>query len=220
MDIQENSLTISRAARYFTLGTLQDTTTDIWFVIHGYGQLAAYFIRNFEPICTENTFIVAPEGLSRFYIDAKYDRVGASWMTKENRLKEIHDNHAFFDTLLQKIREEVKSSNYRLNFLGFSQGSATLWRWVSTLDIAINYLIFWGGNIPLDAVPTAQIRQARILFAYGKDDPIIQQNPTLFGGQKELIENLHLHPIIYEYEGVHNIPAKKLQEAIELLEHS
>ncbi|WP_261990367.1 hypothetical protein [Hymenobacter sp. BT188] len=66
---QEHRLTVARTARYYQLGELTERTRHIWFVCHGYGQLAAYFIRHFAVLTEANdTVIIAPEGLSRFYL--------------------------------------------------------------------------------------------------------------------------------------------------------
>jgi len=39
----ERHLTVARTARYYQLGELSSATKQIWFVCHGYGQLAEYF---------------------------------------------------------------------------------------------------------------------------------------------------------------------------------
>lgn len=92
--IQKNNITVNRTADYYTLGDLSNANT-IWFVLHGYGYLAKYFIKKFEPILSSSVAIVAPEALSRFYSNGVgYDgRVGASWMTKESREDEIGRAH-------------------------------------------------------------------------------------------------------------------------------
>ena len=59
------------------LGALSAETREIWFVVHGYGQLAEYFIRHFRGLDDGTRYIVAPEGLSRFYVK-EWTRVGAS----------------------------------------------------------------------------------------------------------------------------------------------
>ena len=46
--MQEHHLSVTRTARYFTLGSLDNNTQQVWFVLHGYGQLAQFFIRKFE----------------------------------------------------------------------------------------------------------------------------------------------------------------------------
>ena len=90
--MQEHLFSTPRSARYFTLGSPEDAA-EVWFVCHGYGQLAARFLERFRPIEANRRCIVAPEGLSRFYLTetATERRVGASWMTREDRLHEIDD---------------------------------------------------------------------------------------------------------------------------------
>ena len=75
---------VKRQARYYTLGTLDTNTKHVYIVLHGYGQLASQIIHKFDDMADE-VFIIAPEGLSRFYWDGMTGTVGASWMTKEDR---------------------------------------------------------------------------------------------------------------------------------------
>lgn len=64
----QKELTFQFKARYFTAGEVTQQTKHIWFVLHGYGQLADNFIRKFEVIQSPETVVIAPEGLSRFYL--------------------------------------------------------------------------------------------------------------------------------------------------------
>jgi len=102
--MQEHHFSTSRSARYFTLGT-PEHAGDLWFVCHGYGQLAARFLERFHPLEAEGRCIVAPEGLSRFYLTESPTerRVGASWMTREDRLHEIDDYLRYLDGVYAKI---------------------------------------------------------------------------------------------------------------------
>src|SRR6266581_2470839 len=85
--MQEHSFSTARSARYFTLGA-PERAAEFWFVYHGYGQLASRFLERFRSIESERRCIVAPEGLSRFYLSESpaERRVGASWMTRGDRL--------------------------------------------------------------------------------------------------------------------------------------
>ena len=47
-EVSEHHLSVARTARYYTLG--EPGATEVWFVCHGYGQLAGRFLRRFEPI--------------------------------------------------------------------------------------------------------------------------------------------------------------------------
>ena len=100
----EHHLTVSRTASYQQLGTLSARTRRVWFVCHGYGQLAAYFVRHFAFLAEADptTVVIAPEGLSRFYLTGNGGRVGASWMTRDDRLHEIADHINFLNQLSAK----------------------------------------------------------------------------------------------------------------------
>src|SRR5258708_36620736 len=92
-------LPVGRTARYYTLGPIGAATRQVWFACHGYGQLAERFLQRFEPLDDGAHLIGAPEGLSRFYLsDNPRERpVGATWMTRKNRLQEIADPVPEFD---------------------------------------------------------------------------------------------------------------------------
>ena len=42
---------------------------EVWFVLHGFGQLSPYFIRHFGVLADGTRLIVAPEALNRFYLE-------------------------------------------------------------------------------------------------------------------------------------------------------
>ena len=98
--MQEHHLEVKRTARYFTLGTLDENTEQIWFVLHGYGQLAQFFIKKFSVLDDGKTFLVAPEALSRFYLEGVTGRVGATWMTREERSNEVADYVFYLNQLV------------------------------------------------------------------------------------------------------------------------
>src|SRR5438477_56805 len=82
---------------------------------------------------------VAPEGLSRFYLTESpaERRVGASWMTREDRLHEIDDYVRYLDG----VYGNVVPRNARVTALGFSQGTATVCRWAGLGSSRIDRLI-------------------------------------------------------------------------------
>ena len=110
--ISENLIKIEKSARYFTLGELTPAVENIWIVLHGYGQLASEFIKNFTSFENERTFIIAPEALNKFYFRGFSCKIGASWMTKEDRENEIEDYINFISTVVEK---ELKKINKILN---------------------------------------------------------------------------------------------------------
>lgn len=126
----------------------------VWFCCHGYRQLASRFLRRFRPLDDGSTYVVAPEGLSRFYVDLApgphglEHRVGASWMTREDRLHEIDDYVQYLDALADRVLPEVGSA--RRIVLGFSQGVHTVSRWVTSGRIRPDRLVLWGAYFPPD----------------------------------------------------------------------
>ena len=88
--MNKKEIKVPKTARYFTIGN-EEQPDEIWFVLHGYAQLANYFIEKFRVLESKNILVVAPEGLHRFYWNGMSGRVAASWMTKEDRLTDIAD---------------------------------------------------------------------------------------------------------------------------------
>jgi predicted esterase len=150
-------LRVERTARYFTLGGESGAPKTIWFVLHGYGQLAGEFVRYFADLADADTLIVAPEAMNRFYLvsvdkaPARERPVGATWMTREDRESEIADYVEYLEALHADVAAKNGSeSPATINVVGFSQGAATATRWVMHGKARIDRLILWGGLIPPD----------------------------------------------------------------------
>jgi predicted esterase len=177
--IREHHLPVTRTARYHTLGlAAAGAPRQLWIVCHGYGQLAARFLRHFETIDDGTRLIVAPEGLSRFYlgndegshVDAK---VGATWMTREDRLSEIDDYIRYLDALYAQLAQDHDLSHARVIALGFSQGVATVCRWVERGHARVDEVVLWAGSVPPDmdlARPAHPLRALRPIAVVGDAD--------------------------------------------------
>ena len=140
---------VSRSARYFTIGDPAGAE-EVWIVLHGYSQLAGSFLRWFEPAAKPGRLIVAPEALSRAYFDeGQGRRVGASWMTKEDREAEIEDYVRYLDQLGDEVIGTIPPRP-RLEVHGFSQGAATACRWATLGRHPVSRLVLWGGTVPPD----------------------------------------------------------------------
>ena len=68
--ISAHTIVVPRTARYYTLGPTHGFPRELWFVCHGFGQLAGRFIRQFASLDDGTRLIVAPEALSRYYLDS------------------------------------------------------------------------------------------------------------------------------------------------------
>jgi len=203
--VQEHRITVSRMARYFTIGR---PDREVWFVLHGYGQLAARFLRHFEPLDDGARLIVAPEGLSRFYLteDPAERRVGASWMTREDRLAEIEDYVRYLDAVYEELSRTVDRAQAKVTLLGFSQGSATACRWSTMGKARFDRLIIWGGEVPPDV---DLLRALPLSLVYGSRDPYF--TPKVVAA---IEARLREHGISYDlvpFEGGHEIDGDVLQ---------
>ncbi len=174
MAAQEHHLAVPRTARYVTLGPNHHDLAEVWFVCHGYGQLAEQFLQQFDALDDGSRLIVAPEALSRFYLEGTGGQVGASWMTKVDRLREIDDYVAYLDALYTQVFERVDRDAVRVVVFGFSQGGATAARWVSRGAVHAEHLVLWAAVVPDELRSREGFRRLRALdltLVYGRTDP-------------------------------------------------
>ncbi len=207
--MQEHHVSTPRSARYFTLGS-PEHAADVWFVCHGYGQLASRFLERFRPIEAERRCIVAPEGLSRFYLTESpaERRVGASWMTREDRLHEIDDYVRYLDGVYGK----VVTRDARVTALGFSQGTATVCRWAALGSSRIDRLVVWGGEVPPD-LDLKRLRVPGLTLVYGTRDEFF--TPKIIAVTES---RLREHKIAYDlvaFDGGHEVDAPTLVRLVE-----
>ncbi|TDB65861.1 alpha/beta hydrolase [Arundinibacter roseus] len=205
MTAKTHTISVSRTARYFTLGELNETTERVWFVLHGYGQLAEYFIRKFEKLNDGRTLVVAPEALSRFYTDAEYKRVGASWMTRQSSKTEIDDYVAYLESIYKTIFEKGLPKAIQLTVFGFSQGATTACRWLNQGTISCDRLVIWAGyfaNGIQDVIDPARI-PSQTYYIFGDQDQFLNQIdfPEYLVQLRKQIPGLN----ILDYAGTHTV---------------
>jgi predicted esterase len=194
-------LTVARQARYYLSQDFHDGIRYLWFLFHGYGQLAYDFLKSFASCFHPSVLFVAPEGLSRFYLDSRFSRIGASWMTREERLREMEDLHGYLNKLVHLILAQVEAPLF-LGFLGFSQGVPVLWRWLSVAGVKPDLVLFWAGIPPLEP-PSPLLQQIPIHYIAGTHDPFI--TPEKLQRVKNTFSTFHLPVQFHTFEGGHTI---------------
>jgi len=215
----EHHLSVQRTARYYTLGDFTEQTTDLWFVLHGYGQLAQYFIRRFDVVQNEKTVVVAPEGLSRLYLNGEYSKIGASWITREDRDNEIQDYLAYLNKLYDTVmagRPAGSTQPLRITLFGFSQGAATVCRWLNNGHVRADRLILWAGFFPKgisDVIEPAKIANTETIYIYGRQDEYIEQLPDTDEYIRRMQTELPTLRIV-PFEGKHVVEREVLQGVI------
>ena len=165
--IEHRALRIERSARYFMLGDPREAR-EVWFALHGYGQAADRFLETLAPLAEAGRCVVAPEALSRFYLRGTSGRVGASWMTREDRDAEVRDYVAYLDA----VRAEVGGAG-STGVLGFSQGTATAARWAVLGASAPAKLVLCSGGWPPDLDPArsrASLAETSVTLVCGTED--------------------------------------------------
>lgn len=213
-------IVVPRTARYFSLGPTHGFPRELWIVCHGYGQLAARFIRQFAPLDDGTRLIVAPEALSRFYLDPipqrrndPSPRIGATWMTREDRDAEIADYVSFLELVGTAVRQHLAGAAPRIVVLGFSQGAATVCRWLAASDLRADHLVLWGGAIPpeLDLAAWAErLHGAALTLVVGDGDEYA--TPKVVAHEAERLSAAGVEFSLQRYEGGHDIDQVALQE--------
>lgn len=219
--MREHQVTFNFRARYFKLGEINKQTKSVWFVLHGYGHLAKYFIKKFETLTTHGICVIAPEGLSRFYLEdvntrskTGNNRVGSTWMTSENRLADIENYIQFLNTVY--ATELKKYPNVPVTLLGFSQGAATISRWALNNSVAFNDLILWAGIFPNDMdfeKGKELLKSKKVYQVYGSRDPFLTE--ARIEEMKALSEKIGVTSPSLIFDGGHELHQETLLKLIE-----
>lgn len=201
-----NYLDVTKRAKYYQIGEANPSIKKVWMVFHGYAMLSEFFIKKFEVLNDGETLVIAPEALNRFYITENFSRVGASWMTKEDRENDIIENNRYIESLYQNIVSQIGHSNFDLNVLGFSQGSPTACRWVFSSSLKVKNLLIWAGDIPKDTLTQenkAKWKTIKTHLVMGKKDHLIpEEMKAMF---VNLVSQYELDYKLTEYDGDHRI---------------
>ncbi|HEU5186176.1 MAG TPA: hypothetical protein VFU01_16500 [Gemmatimonadaceae bacterium] len=211
--IVEHHLPVTRTARYYTLGeTSSPPASDMWVVCHGFAQLARAFIEEFRPLVRPGRLIVAPEALNRFYLNREGGRagasarVGATWMTREDRLAEIDDYVRYLDELLLEVGGE-RRDGVRVTALGYSQGTATVARWLVQGKSKIDRVILWAGLLPPEIDPAGAARErlstTQLHFVRGTKDEMVSS--VSLSEQRESVARIGINVHAMEFEGGHRL---------------
>lgn len=210
---------VTRTARYAVLGEPDSEIREVWIACHGHGQLAGRFIRRFTQLADGSRLIVAPEALSRYYLDNEpgphgpESRVGATWMTREDRLTEIRDYVGYLDALHDHIVEKLDRDAVRLVAFGFSQGAATANRWSTMGHARVDRLILWGSFMPPDldlAEHAERMRAMDVILVSGEADPFA--GPAAAAKATDRLREHEIEHRLVTYPGGHRVEPETLRK--------
>jgi len=206
-------LKVQKTARVVLEGNNNPDLKSVWLIAHGYGQLSTFFINKFEKLFGKENLFIVPEGLHRYYLNGFSGKIGASWMTKEEREKDIEDYCQYLDVVYDRY---IKTLNKKVivNALGFSQGGATICRWAAHTQNKIDNLIVWGSVIPPDMDWETDVQKLINLkwhYVAGDQDEFLSDKRRV--EQLEVLERNGIKPNSIHYKGTHDI----LEEPLFLL---
>jgi len=211
MNSTEKEIVYTISNSYTTLNSLTSKTKNVIFACHGMGYLSRYFLKYFKGLNSDDNYIIIPQAQSKYYIAPKMKHVGASWLTKENTLKEMENIISYFDNVLSN--EKIENLNFI--FLGYSQGVSVAMRYLAKRKIIVSKLILMSGGIPKELTPKDfkyLKNKAVIYYVYGDKDEYITEDFLNF--EKKRLENLFSNIKYIEFDGNHEIKTEIIESII------
>jgi len=140
-----------------------------WLVgFHGYAQGANVMLELLRRVPGADTWrLVAIQALHPFY--NKYNQIGASWMTPQDREHAIEDNVAYVDAVLAALAAESGAPE-RLVVCGFSQGVAMAYRAGLRCAPAADAIVAVAGDVPPEFRERAPRPWPRVRIVTGTKD--------------------------------------------------
>lgn len=208
----EKEVTYPHTNSYSTLYSLSPKTKKVWLVLHGIGYLSRYFIRLFKELNEETNYIIAPQAPAKYYKDQNYQRIGASWLTKENTEIEIENNLNYIEAII--LKEKIPK-HVDLIVIGYSQGVSIAGRWLARNKIAPKYFYIISGAFPheLKQKHFDHLQNTTKLYhIVGKNDPYFKKENVLL--EKKRVATIFPDIKFITHEGGHELQLKSITEQI------
>lgn len=217
--MSKHFLPVEQQQQVHTLGELDTETQHLWLGLHGYGQRVEFFERHFREAVVPGRAFVFPQAPHKFYLSGVEGRVGASWMTKEERLVDIDNQRTYLNAVVEWATK--KAPNAKLHIVGFSQGVATGMRYLGYNARPIASLLAWAGSWPpdLDERSTEVLKTIRFKAWFGSDDPFIGRDKQTFM-RSHYFDHYQFSPEVETYQGGHHFEKTSLYSAIQRLEQA
>jgi predicted esterase len=141
--------------------------------------------------------------------------VGATWMTREDRLNEIDDYVAYLDAVAMEVVARLRGGRWpsRVVVLGFSQGTATAVRWVGRGTTRPTHLVLWGGFPPPEMLSREQsdgLHGVSLRVVVGSRDPFVSTDRL--AEEERRLREAGLPYELIRYDGGHGIGGVTLRE--------
>ena len=189
---------------YSTLNKRTEKTKNVWFVCHGMGHLSRYFLRYFKGLDPDENYIVAAQAPSLYYQGTNFKHVGASWLTKENTVKETENIMQYSDAI---FKAENLDCELNLIVLGYSQGVSVATRYIAKRQLHCEQLILHSGGIPKELISEDfAFSDANVSLVYGTKDAYL--NAERIAEETKKANNLFLNVAVVPFDGGHEVNAE------------
>jgi predicted esterase len=134
-------------------------------------------------------------------------------MTSEDRESEIDDYVGYLDLLHDEIFSVVDRAKVRLWVLGFSQGAATVVRWVVRGKVEPNRVVVASGMLPAELDESAAARLAArgsLTVTFGDDDEFA--SPERVQSEETKLKQLRIPYDMIRFNGGHTITPALLEQ--------
>ena len=214
----KHNISFEFSSSYITYNKLTDKTENIWIVFHGYGQLSKYFIRRFDVLEGDKNYIIAPQGLSKFYVDEDFKNVGASWLTKEDKESDLLNQQKYLIKLMDELKSKIDFSKIKINLFGFSQGVSAFTRLLINYNMKIDNIIIWAGWVPDEFfnINKDVLKDTNLFFVVGNKDKYYN-NPIIKGYIEKFKKTLNKEIDYFVFDGGHIVDRKVLKKINEKL---
>jgi predicted esterase len=210
-----------KTARVFTNTNSFENIEYVWVALHGYGQLASFFSQKFEVLDQKKHLVIVPEAQSRFYLNGVGlldKKVGATWMTKEDRETDIADYVQYLNDLKESFENKLPQ-NVKWVVFGFSQGAATACRWIQMGNVNPDHLVLYAGIFPPDLDITAfEGKSFKTWQLRGDKDEFWNDR-----AKKEndlILQKLKVKPEWIAFEGRHKVYSEVLENLVARIENA
>jgi predicted esterase len=132
-------------------------------------------------------------------------RVAATWMTREDRIAEIADYVGYLDRLYDQVFTTLDRGAVRVVALGFSQGVATMCRWLCQGLAKADTAVLWAGPVPTELTfeATAPLRAIKVLRVLGDADEMAA--PEYLAQEQERVVAMGLGTELIRFAGGHQL---------------
>ncbi|MFY0673921.1 MAG: alpha/beta hydrolase [Bacteroidia bacterium] len=209
----------TKTVRVYTNTNSFENIKYVWVALHGYGQLASYFSKKFEVLDSNKHLVIVPEAQSRFYLNGVGlldKKVGATWMTKEDRKTDIADYVQYLNDLKSSFETRLPD-NVKWVVFGFSQGAATACRWVQLGNVNPDFLVLYAGIFPPDLNIEAFENKSFKSYQLRGDKDEFWNSRTKVENESTL-QKLEVRPEWISFKGKHKVYPEVLKDLVTRIE--